>query len=292
MTADAPTACYPDNAGSWTVDIAQHQQLARDTWRVRLDAPDLARRILPGQFVMLRIPELQDPLLGRPFALYDVTDGAAGAPRYVDIVYLVKGKLTSLLPQRAPGQLLEVWGPLGNGFRPRSPMRHAVFVAGGIGQTPFVALAKAMLGKRRYGEPHVDYPAADRITMCYGARTADFLAGLADFEAAGCQLRIATDDGSRGHHGFVTDVLREVLRDGDVDWVATCGPEPMMEAVTKLANESHVPCDVSLETPMACGIGACFSCVVRIKQPDGGWDYKRTCIEGPVFSADSVVWGT
>ncbi len=290
MVASSEAPFWPDDAAYWRVPIVDQRLLARDTYRIRLRAPDLAERITPGQFVMLRIPGLNDPLLGRPFALYDTIDGDDGRPRDVDIVYLVKGKMTRLLADAAPGAELEVWGPLGNGFISPGPLRHAVFVAGGIGQTPFVALARELTGRRRYGKPPREVPAAERVTLCYGARSRDFLAGLDDFQAAGCRLRIATEDGSQGAKGLVTDVLAELLEADDVDWIATCGPEPMMEAVADLAAARDIPCHVSLETPMACGIGACFSCVVPVRQEDGQWDYKRTCIEGPVFDAKRIVW--
>ncbi len=285
---DAPF--LPDHAGFWQAEIVEQCRLARDTYRIRLHAPELAALITPGQFVMLRCPELRDPLLGRPFALYDTIDDRDGRPAHVDIVYLLKGKLTHLLPKRSAGQELEVWGPLGNGFVPPSRAQHAVFVAGGIGQTPFVALAKELTGRRRYGRPPRVVSQATKVTLCYGARSAEWLAGLPDFEAAGCDIRIATDDGSRGHHGWVTDLLAELLETADVDWVATCGPEVMMATVARMTAQRKVGCHVSLETPMACGIGACFSCVVPVKEEEGGWDYKRTCVEGPVFPAEQIAW--
>ncbi len=285
---DAPF--LPDAAGCWNVPVVEHVQLARDTYRIRFRVPELAAAITPGQFVMLRCPDLLDPLLGRPFALYDTIDDENGEPADVDIVYLVKGKLTSLLRDRPIGSRLEVWGPLGNGFTAPHQTRHAVFVAGGIGQTPFVALAKELTGRRVYGRPPRQVERVDQVTLCYGAREAGWLAGLDDFAAAGCRLEVATDDGSQGHHGLVTDLLTEILHNESVDWIATCGPEPMMEAVANLAAAHQVACHVSLETPMACGIGACFSCVVPVWQSDGEWDYKRTCVEGPVFAAERIAW--
>jgi dihydroorotate dehydrogenase electron transfer subunit len=163
-------------------------------------------------------------------------------------------------------------------------------VAGGIGQTPFLALAQEALGKKRYGNPSREVPRAARVTFCYGARTADYFAGLDDFERLGIDIRLATDDGSRGHHGLVTELLKQVLAESRGQArIACCGPEPMMEAVAQMAHEAKIPCEVSLETPMACGIGICFTCVAKIRQ-EGGWDYKRTCVEGPVFDAELIEW--
>jgi dihydroorotate dehydrogenase electron transfer subunit len=256
---------------------------------VRFECPEIARRIVPGQFIMLRLADGNDPLLARPLALYDTVPGRDGSPWGLDIVYLVVGKLTGLLAQARQGEPLDVWGPLGNGFAP-AKRDHLIMVAGGIGQTPFLALAREQLGGRRYGEPPRAVTPAKKVTLCYGARTKDYLAGLDDFRQLGLDVRTSTDDGTGGHHGLVTDVLEQVLADSPQSEIVCCGPEPMMEAVAKIASGRGVPCQVSLETPMACGIGICFSCVTRVRQADGGWDYRRTCVEGPVFEASRIVW--
>jgi dihydroorotate dehydrogenase electron transfer subunit len=282
---------YAHDASQWTSTIVENLQLAQDTYRVRIDCPELARRILPGQFVMLRISGCDDPLLGRPFALYDTIDGPDGVPTYVDIVYLVLGKMTTRLARMQPRERLDVWGPLGNGFEV-PPTERLIMVAGGIGQTPFLALGKEHLGLRRYGSPPREVARVPQVTLCYGVRTAALLAGAEDFSAAGIDVRVASDDGSLGHHGYVTDLLRDALtKEGTANCqVVCCGPEPMMEAVAHICESYGVPCWVSLETPMACGIGICFSCVAKVKQPDGTWDYRRTCVEGPVFDASSIEW--
>ena len=296
MTAASATgaaACYADRAWHGAVTVIENVPLARDTYRVRFECPELARRIVPGQFVMLRLAGHDDPLLGRPLALYDVVLDRGGAPLGIDLVYLVLGKLTSKLARFVPGQRLEVWGPLGNGFAPQ-PVEHLVMVAGGIGQTPFVALAKEFLGRQSYGDPLRQVSPAGRVTLCYGTRTRDYLAGLDDFARAGVEVRTSTDDGSAGHRGLVTDLLTQVLDEvGDQKQacrVVCCGPEPMMAAVAELTRQAGVACQVSLESPMACGIGICFSCVAKVRDGAGGWDYRRTCIEGPVFDARTIVF--
>lgn len=286
----AEATCYADRAWHGVTEIRAQRQLARDTWLVRFECPQLAARIVPGQFLMLRLADFDDPLLGRPLALYDTVLDGAGRPVGVDVVYLVVGRMTGKLAASRPGQRLEVWGPLGNGF-PSRPARHLLMVAGGIGQTPFMALAREALGQRFYGEPARVVPRAERITFCYGARSGEYLAGLDDFRALGLDLRTSTDDGTAGRRGLVTDLARDVLAGPTPpDRIVCCGPEKMMEAVARLAGEYRVPCEVSLETPMACGIGICFSCVARIRQGDDGWDYRRTCVEGPVFDAERVVF--
>jgi dihydroorotate dehydrogenase electron transfer subunit len=284
-------AYYADAACQRRVKIVENVRLARDTYRVRFECPEIARKIVPGQFLMVRLAGLDDPLLGRPLALYDVVLDGAGQPAAIDVVYLVLGKMTGRLAECGPGVELDVWGPLGNGFPPR-PTDQLIMVAGGIGQTPFLALGQEYLGCRTYGSPPRKFPAARKVTLCYGVRTAALAAGIDDFRSAGFDLRSASDDGTLGHHGLVTDLLRDALLEtaGQNRLVVCCGPEPMMEAVAKLCHAAPAPCLVSLETPMACGIGICFSCVAKVRQPDGGWDYKRTCVEGPIFDAARIVW--
>lgn len=265
--------------------ILANQRLARDTYLVRLDAPALARQVRPGQFLMLRYPRSTDPLLGRPFALYDTFLDDRGQPAGVDVVYLVVGKLTRLLAELRPGDALDVWGPLGNGFPEPTTNGHVALVAGGIGQTPFLAHVRELLGTRGYGgQP--PRRRVERVSIYYGVRTAEFAAGVRDFEQAGATVRLASNDGSVGFHGFVTALLE---RDGLPAHVFGCGPEPMLHALAELALRNNVTCHLSLETPMACGVGICFSCVTPVKM-GGGWDYKRVCVDGPVFDARSLHW--
>jgi dihydroorotate dehydrogenase electron transfer subunit len=240
---------------------------------------------------MLRLPHDSDPLLARPFALYDTVVDSGGAPLGVDVVYLVVGKMTAQLANCRPGDELDVWGPLGNGFS-AVPVEHLIMVAGGIGQTPFLALGREFLGGRRYGRGGRVVTPAHKVTMCYGVRNRDYLAGVEDFRLCGIDLKVSSDDGTAGHHGLVTELLETVLAKNEAAScrIACCGPERMMEAVAGIARVKDVPCEVSLETPMACGIGICFSCVVKTEQPSGDWDYKRTCVEGPVFDARKIVW--
>jgi dihydroorotate dehydrogenase electron transfer subunit len=282
---------YADAACQARVILIENVCLARDTYRVRFECPEIARRIVPGQFVMLRLAGMNDPLLGRPLALYNTVDGAGGAPSAIDVVYLTLGKMTRRLAHYAPGDELEVWGPLGNGF-PAIATSHLIMVAGGIGQTPFYALGQEYLGLRTFGSPPRTVPRAGRISLCYGVRTSDLLAGVPDFKSVGIDVRLSSDDGTIGHHGLVTEVVSDLLAEthGEDRLVVCCGPEPMMHAVAALCRRNDAPCLVSLETPMACGIGICFSCVTKVCQPDGGWDYKRTCVEGPIFDAQKIEW--
>ena len=266
-------------------EIRENVCLARDTYRLRIDAPTLAQSIRPGQFAMLRLADRNDPLLGRPFALYDTVLDAGGVPVAVDIVYLVIGKATRGLAQLRPGDFLEAWGPLGNGFPALGGLDHIGLVAGGIGQTPFLALARQLLGGRGYGGD-VPLRSAAHVSLFYGARSGSYFAGLDDFRAAGATLHLSTDDGSLGFKGYVTQMLAQQRMP---DRLVGCGPEPMLRALAQVAAQHQVPCHVSLETPMACGLGICFSCVAPIKTATG-MDYRRVCVDGPIFDAATIEW--
>jgi len=278
-----------------TARVLENVPIARNTYRIRLEAAELADSIRPGQFVMIRPGSegANDPLLGRPFALYDIVRDSAGAAVAIDVVYIVIGQGTSALSGRRPGERLAVWGPLGNGFEPLSePADSIVFVAGGIGQTPFLALGRWWFGAESYGE-HLETRGikAGSISLLYGVRSKEYLAGLDDFRRAGMTLEIATDDGSEGHHGFVTDLLADRLERGERPArLVGCGPPAMLETLSRIAGKHGIPCEVSLENHMACGFGVCFSCVAPIRQSDGSTDLKRVCVEGPIFPAEAVDW--
>lgn len=267
------------------VEVRENILLARRTYRIRLHCPELARAIRPGQFVMIRLPGHSDPLLGRPFALYDTVLDDAGQPFAIDVVYLVIGKLTGLLAALRADDRVEVWGPLGNGFPDFHNLDHIALVAGGIGQTPFLAHIRNLLGTRGYGG-RTPRPRALRVSLYYGVRTADLAAGVEDFRAAGAMVHLASDDGTLGFRGFVTQLLET---HEPPQHLVGCGPEPMLRALMQLAQRWDVPCHLSLETPMACGIGICFSCVTRVRTAEG-WDYRRVCVEGPIFDAACLAW--
>jgi dihydroorotate dehydrogenase electron transfer subunit len=283
-------ASYADQAVQVVAPIRENVRIAKDTFRVRYECPTIAQRIVPGQFVMVRLSGLNDPLLGRPLALYDLVVDSAGTPWAIDLVYLAAGKMTRRLAELCAGQSCDVWGPLGNGF-PLQQAQHLIMVAGGIGQTPFLAVAKEYLGQQSFRREFTSPSGPGRVTLCYGVRTADYLAGLDQFEAMGIDVRVSTDDGTCGHHGLVTDLLCPAIDETvGTAGIVCCGPEPMMRAVARIAHDRNVPCQVSLETPMACGMGICFTCVAKVVDAQGDWDYRRTCVDGPVFDSRCIAW--
>ncbi len=282
---------FADTAKSVVAEITANDFIAENTKKLRLRTDELEHTGVPGQFYMTRIPDANDPLIGRAFALYNATTDEASGEHIIDLVYLVKGKMTTAVAPMKPGEQIALWGPLGNSFD-TSPTPHLIMVAGGVGQTPFVVLAREALGLQSFSSPEGTRPSgyAEKVSLCYGARSKGYLAGLEDFRNAGAELHIATEDGSLGEQGRVTLPLKRLLESTPKgSRIVCCGPEPMMQAVADIAKENRVPCQVSLETPMACGIGICFTCVAKIGC-EKDWDYKRTCVEGPVFDSEAVIF--
>lgn len=275
-----------------TATLIENVQVAKGLWKLRIEAPEIASSFTPGQFCMLRIADRTDPLIGRALAIYSTDPKVDGRRSWIELVYQVKGRMTTQLHRMVAGQRMQVWGPLGNSFSTER-VEHLVMVAGGIGQTPFLTLAREALGLESFGTSTTRQNGyAQHVHLLYGARSADYFAGLDEFRQTGLNLELATDDGSIGPPQRVTDLLKKKLVElqGQSIRIVCCGPEPMMEAVSEIAHQHQIRCEVSLETPMACGIGICFTCVAKVKQEDGSWDYKRTCIEGPIFSSTEIIW--
>ncbi|MDR1382510.1 MAG: dihydroorotate dehydrogenase electron transfer subunit [Planctomycetaceae bacterium] len=269
-----------------TTEILANFPVAERTYRLRFRAPELVSALQPGQFVMLRLANTNDPLLGRPLAVYR----ADAAEETIDIVYLVVGKTTERLSALLPsGTPLQVWGPLGAGFQ-LPPADHLIMIAGGIGQTPFYTLAEESLGLRVFSHKNA---AVKKISLLFGAKNKNRLACLDDFRQLGVDVRIATEDGSEGECGVATDLIASTIREANLpkSVLACCGPRPMLRAAFDVAQSlGNLPCYVSLESPMACGLGICFSCVVKYRDENGAIDDVRTCTEGPVFDAYRLVW--
>ena len=274
--------------------LERNDQIAEGTFLIRIAAPAIAEMLVPGQFVMIRLAGTDAPLIGRALAVYDVIRDDAGQARWIDLVYLKKGTFTTALAESPLGTQVTLWGPLGNGFANRACDR-LIMVAGGIGQTPMLLLGREALGSQEFGDANRTSGWAKSVEFIYGARRSSLLAGVDDFREAGFDVTLCTDDGSAGQQRLVPDVLRERLKElvdaGESIRVATCGPEIMMEKVAEACDAASVDCQVSMETPMACGIGICFSCVAQVRQ-DGPeeWDYKRTCVEGPIFDSHKICW--
>jgi len=247
-----------------------------------LDAPQIAAVAQPGQFVMLKPSHGTDPLLRRPFSVFEVMRTDAGVPSGISILNKKSGVGTSLLYDVEPGATVACLGPLGRPFEAFPPPGEAWMVAGGVGLAPFVTLATRL---QQLGTP---------TTLFYGARTANELYYVDLFERLGVHTVLATEDGTRGTTGRVTGPLADALQASAEDAVIrlyACGPTPMMRAVALLAASHGRACDVSLEQVMGCGMGGCYSCVVLTRdQPHATPHFVRSCVDGPVFDSRRIVW--
>jgi len=260
--------------------VVENVRVADGYHRLDVEAKGIGRRALPGRFYMLRVVEGgTDPLLRRPLSLHRrISDDA------VSFLYREAGKGTRLLSLLGPGDSLDALGPLGNGFTIPTSLRHALLIAGGIGVAPLVALGIELMNKR----PEVP------IAAFIGGRGSEDVLAIKEFRALGIRTYICTEDGSFAKCGIVTETLSEYIKHYgsgiNAGWRAySCGPKPMMAAVAGICRESGIRCEVSLESRMACGIGACMGCVTGIKS-GGREGYGLVCKDGPVFDSDDVIW--
>jgi len=252
--------------------IVSNKPVGRGYYRLVLKAPETAAAAFPGQFVMLRVSDNLDPLLARPFGI-----SAVLAKTSIEIVYRVVGRGTTLLTGMAAGSTLSLLGPLGKGFPMPGKAVTPVLVAGGSGFPPLHFLSLR---------------AGARAHFFVGARNKEclpptgVLKSLRDHTA---KVHVATEDGSAGKQGMSTDILNDFLskveQKGSLVLYA-CGPHAMLAAVSRIAVEHAIPCFVSTEERMACGLGVCMGCSIPMKA--GG--YKRACKEGPVFDSREVEW--
>jgi dihydroorotate dehydrogenase electron transfer subunit len=260
--------------------VLWNRRLSSDYNVLALEAPDLAAAAEPGQFVMVKAGSDLDPLLRRPFSVFEILRDGAGRATGLTILSKRIGVSTRKIYEAEPGAVVSCLGPLGRPFTLPSD-GDVWMVAGGVGLAPFATVTDA-LARRGVG-----------LTLFYGGRTAHDLFYLDHFERQGVRLVLSTEDGSRGVRGRITAPLEQALvehRGTRPLLIHACGPEPMLAAVARLAGTHARPCEVSVERVMGCGLGGCYSCVVPVRTPSGGYHHVRSCIGGPVFDAATLVW--
>lgn len=250
-------------------EIVENRVIVENTGlrSLTLYAPKTAKLIQPGQLAHVKCGDAL--ILRRPFSIAG-SDKEKGTFR---ICYDIRGKGTQWMSEQKTGTMLSILGPLGNGYKIYENKK-VLLVGGGTGIYSLLALAA------RYGDDAV-------VTL--GFRNAGLINCVEDFEGFGSRVSCITDDGSSGRGGFVTELVREELEKGGIDIVYMCGPTPMMANAVKIAEEFGTDCQVSMEEHMGCGVGACQACVCKVKAVDGE-NYKRVCIDGPVFDAKEIVW--
>jgi len=250
------------------VTVIANDRLAEGVGLLVLHAPRVASSVLPGQFVHLRLGEHSESILRRPFSVHR----AVG--ERIELLYQILGVGTLAMAEKLAGDTsMDVVGPLGHGWTIPDGATHALLVAGGLGAAPLGMLAE------RLSERGI------AVAVAQGAPTAERLVARDLFERVARIVEVSTDDGSAGERGFVTAPLERLLKAERFDVAYTCGPEAMQRAVAGMLARAEVPCQVSLERLMACGIGACLSCVVSTRS-----GLRRACVDGPVFDAEEVLW--
>ncbi len=253
-----------------TVQIVANERDTDLYFRLTVRAPEIAPLVQPGQFAHIRILPLRAAVLRRPFSIYRVEGDTCS------ILYKAVGQGTEALSRMRPDEELSVIGPLGHGFTvPRPGAETPLLVAGGYGMAAMYLLAQRSPQRG--------------IVFVGGRRDVDILCE-AEFRALGWNVRVTTEDGSRGEQGLVTQpLLAELRRNGTGRRLFACGPTPMLKAVGRIAEEFQVPAELSMDEHMCCGVGVCLTCVIPIKT-DGGWEFQRTCTEGPVFDSRRIAW--
>jgi dihydroorotate dehydrogenase electron transfer subunit len=262
-------------------EVLSSTRLSEDYSVVAFRAPALAGTIRPGQFVMIRAAAGDAPLLRRPYSVFERLRGPEGDVLGFSILNKRVGVGSRLISDAVPGTRLSCLGPLGRPFSAPPEGAGAWMVAGGTGLAPFATLSEDLTA------------AGVACRLLYGARTGSELFCVDRFAAMGVEVTLATEDGTRGEPGRVTVPLARDLGsrpDARPVMIYACGPEAMLEAVAALAARHGQACEVATERRMGCGMGGCYSCVIRVRTPGGGTRYARSCIEGPVFAATDIVW--
>jgi dihydroorotate dehydrogenase electron transfer subunit len=272
-------------------EVISNREIGPELYWIDLHAPDVARHAHPGHFVHLIVSDCSGntrypawmrhtPLLRRPFSIAEC-DTATGI---FGLIYRVVGGGTQELAMRRPGQRVDVLGPLGRPFEPIRSDRPAVMIAGGVGVAPFFFLTARALQSGQAGP--------EDMLMLFGAATAALLSGQEKFRDMGVPVRPATNDGSLGHRGFVTELLEQTLRE-EQRYMYVCGPTPMMRRSQTLARQYGMDGQVSLEGIMPCGVGVCMACVIPCRnpeRPESTSRYERVCDTGPVFDIREVIF--
>ena len=257
-----------------TTTILSNEEVAEDHFLLKCECYEIAQHAQPGQFVHVLISNATGLLLRRPFTIYTVDD------RHITMLYQIIGEGTRRLSESPSGASIQVLGPLGNTFDIVGNPPLAILVGGGAGIASLMLLAVSL---RKHG--------IETLGLI-GAQYRDRLLSVDDLEAIGVTVHIASDDGSVGHHGFVTDILTDILTHNDLNIPAiyACGPQAMLAAVNKITSEFGVPTQVAMENRMGCAMGVCLGCVCPVHIGENQIEYQRVCTEGPVFNATEIAW--
>lgn len=253
--------------------VLWNKKLGASYYRIGLNCSRKFISASPGQFVMLRLTDRTSPLLSRPFSVHRIIEGEKG----IEILYRVVGEFTGRLSEVKDGEGVDITGPLGKGFSLPENIRRIFIVAGGIGVAPLLFLATHILEKKMAG--------SSNIKVFLGARSKEDLLCMDNFINLGLDVMITTDDGSEGETCLITNPVEASLKEKRPEVIYACGPSGMLKCLAGIAETYKVPCQISAESVMACGIGACLGCAIEGK--DEG-RYLHVCMDGPVFDSRDI----
>ena len=251
-------------------ELVKKEVVAEGIYKFTVKAPAIASKAKTGQFLEIKISKTGAPFLRRPISIYNICKEEG----LVEFIFQVKGEGTKLLAEENVGAEIDIMGPLGNGSFDISDYKKVAIIGGGIGTYPLYELAKELNEK-------------SDVTVYMGFRNKDLVTLEDEFAKVSNRLVITTDDGSYKEKGFAINFLKEDCKKEKPDMIYACGPLPMLKAVREFALEENIPCQVSLEERMGCGIGACLGCAIKIisgEEPRFG----HVCKDGPVFNAKDV----
>jgi len=261
------------------VKILSRKEVVPNIYLMKLKAPEIAQEALPGQFIHIKCSKDNYPLLRRPLSIHRI-DKEKGE---IFILFQAVGEGTKLLAQRAVGDDLDIVGPIGDGFNIYPESKKIMIIGGGMGVAPLLALCEESIRQCK------------EVRVLIGALKKELVIGEESIRNLGAKVDIATEDGSYQYKGLVTNLAEEVISEWLPDQIFSCGPKPMLQKIDQLAENKNINCQVSLEERMACGIGACLGCVCKVKTKDKKedkvkYEYKRVCVDGPIFEGSEVVW--
>lgn len=255
------------------VELIKKEQLKEDIFKFSVKAPNIVENAKPGNFIEIRVSDQTEPFLRRPISIYNL-DKENGI---LEFIFQVKGKGTEILAQKEVGSQIDIIGPLGYGTFKYENYENIAIIGGGIGVFPLYELAKCAKECNK------------NVNTYLGFRSKDFVVLEKEFNNVSNKTVITTDDGSYSEKGFAINYLEKDIDDEKIDSIYACGPLPMLKAVQKLAIEKNIPCQISLEERMGCGLGVCLGCAVKTsKSSKENPEYWHVCKAGPVFEAKDV----
>lgn len=254
-------------------ELVKKQQLKPDIFKFSVKAPNIVKDAKPGNFIEIRISNQLDPFLRRPISIHNL-DKENGI---LEFIFQVKGKGTEILAKKEEGEQIDIIGPIGYGVFKYDNYEKIAIIGGGIGTFPLYELAKCSKKDNK------------KVNIYLGFRNKDFVVLEDEFREQSDEFILTTDDGSYAEKGFAINYLEKDIEAGKIDAIYACGPLPMLKAVRKLAIEKEIPCQISLEEKMACGLGVCLGCAVKTAaSPKEAPEYWHVCKAGPVFQAKDV----